>query len=277
LALWQKKETLMTDTSVFWDAIAPHLSSIEDNYFDLVALKNIIDNVNGPVLVVGAGQGLIVEELQKNNLDSDGVDYSYEMIRLAKKRRGIELVQADAKEMPFEDEKYQTTICTTGVLDFILDSEQIKKIINEMKRVTSSSGKIYLSFMRYSLATEEYLKKSNLLKNEILSARKCMEAYLFNPFELILSVSKRANISIFSAFVLVCTYLIKSSSIEMKIHREMQKILKQLDDPSRIIENFPEKQMFRNEESLRKLLKNLDISIKRLIINDSCFVVEILG
>jgi 2-polyprenyl-3-methyl-5-hydroxy-6-metoxy-1,4-benzoquinol methylase len=77
------KEKLIPDTSVFWNAKAPHLFSIEDNYFNLDVLKSIIKIINGQVLVAGAGQGLIVEELHKNNLVSDRVDYSPEMIRFA--------------------------------------------------------------------------------------------------------------------------------------------------------------------------------------------------
>jgi SAM-dependent methyltransferase len=265
----------MCGTSDFWDSIAPYHSTIENSYFDLDALSKIIDNIDGPVLVVGAGQGLIVEELQKNNLVSDGIDYSHQMIRFAKKRRGLELIESDAKKMPFEDGRYQTTICATGVFDFILDDEQINQIISEVRRVTNPSGKIYLSFMRYSLATEEYLNRTKLLQNGILSGRKCMESYLLNPLMLISNISKNTNLSLFGSFLLVSRYVIKSSSKEMKINREMQKIFKKLDDPDSIISTFPEKQIFRNEKSLRKLFNSLDISIECLIINDSCFVVKI--
>jgi hypothetical protein len=47
-----------------------------------------------------------------------------------------------------------------------------------------------------------------------------------------------------------------------------------LDGPEVIISNFPEKQLFRNEKSIRSTFNYLDIPIKNLIINDSCFVVR---
>ena len=93
----------MTGSSEFWDALAPHHSSIEDDYFDLSTLRLILHHIHHPVLVVGAGQGLIVEELRKNGFQTDGVDFSPEMIRYAKIRRGLEFIQADARDMPFQE------------------------------------------------------------------------------------------------------------------------------------------------------------------------------
>jgi hypothetical protein len=58
----------MNQASDFWDALAPHHSAIENNYFDLSSLRRIFHELREPILVVGAGQGLIVAELQKRGL-----------------------------------------------------------------------------------------------------------------------------------------------------------------------------------------------------------------
>ena len=76
----------MTRASGYWDALAPHHSSLENNYFDLPSLRRIVHDIHQPVLVVGAGHGLIVAELRKRGLRADGVDLSSEMIRYAKTR-----------------------------------------------------------------------------------------------------------------------------------------------------------------------------------------------
>src|SRR5436853_7027922 len=55
-------------TSDYWDALAPHHASLENNFLDLPGLRRIMHHVRQPVLVVGAGQGLIVEELHKRGL-----------------------------------------------------------------------------------------------------------------------------------------------------------------------------------------------------------------
>ena len=51
--------------SAFWDALAPHHSALEDNYLNRASFRRIAHEIHEPVLVVGAGQGLIVAELHK--------------------------------------------------------------------------------------------------------------------------------------------------------------------------------------------------------------------
>src|SRR5664279_906803 len=100
----------MKQTSDFWDALAPHHAAIENNYFDLSSLRRILPELREPVLVVGAGQGLIVAELLKMGMQCDGVDFSSEMLRHARLRRGLSLIQADAKVMPLKNGAYQTIV-----------------------------------------------------------------------------------------------------------------------------------------------------------------------
>src|SRR5437762_4870404 len=79
----------MTCSSDFWDALAPHHSALENSYLDLPSLRRMQHEIRPPVLVVGAGQGLIVAALQAQSLQCDGVDLSAEMIRYARLRRGL--------------------------------------------------------------------------------------------------------------------------------------------------------------------------------------------
>ena len=155
----------MKGSSAFWDALAPHHSTLEDDYFDLSSLRLILHHIRDPVLVVGAGQGLIVEELGKNGFHTDGVDFSPEMIRYAKTRRGLQFIQADARNLPFQDGAYQTTICTTGVIDSIADEEHIRLILNEARRVVDRSGDIFVAFYRFSRTTEDFLTRLGILKD----------------------------------------------------------------------------------------------------------------
>src|SRR5678815_2789936 len=107
----------MSDCSDFWNVLARFHSEIEDSNFDLASVRRLQPEIESPVLVVGAGQGLIVEELRKCGYECDGVDLSSEMIRQAKLRRGISLVQADARVMPFPAARHETIIYPSGVVD----------------------------------------------------------------------------------------------------------------------------------------------------------------
>ncbi len=115
------------------------------HYLDLASLRGIVHALWKPVLVVGGGQGLIVGELRNRGFDCDGVDLSSEMIRYAKLRRGLDLVQADARAMPFPAGTYGTIIYATGVVDIMGDEEEIRAILNEGRRIVKPSGKIFVA------------------------------------------------------------------------------------------------------------------------------------
>src|SRR4051812_36805882 len=152
----------------FWNALAPHHSAIENNYFDLPSLRRILSELQEPILVVGAGQGLIVADLQNRGLQCDGVDFSPEMIRYAKIRRGLSLIQADAKSLPLKSGSYQTIIYATGVVDFTSDEAHIKRILDEAKRIAKPAGKIFVAFCRLSPALEHFSVRLGLLQNHVM-------------------------------------------------------------------------------------------------------------
>jgi predicted TPR repeat methyltransferase len=77
-----------------------------------------------PVLVVGAGQGLLVAEMRKHGFVCDGVDLSHEMITQAKRRRDLDIFHANARSLPFGNAIYTTLIYATGVLDFMVDEQE---------------------------------------------------------------------------------------------------------------------------------------------------------
>ena len=168
------KPTTTEQSADFWNALAPVHYSIEDNYFDRSSLHRILPELREPVLVVGAGQGLIVAELLKSRIRCDGVDFSSEMIRYARERRGLSLIQADAKAMPLKNGAYQTIIYATGVVDFNGDETEIKLIMNEAARVVSPSGSIFVAFYRSSAAVEDLLTELGLLHDHMLLQREAL-------------------------------------------------------------------------------------------------------
>ena len=265
----------MTGSSEFWDALAPHHSSIEDDYFDLSSLRLILHHIHQPVLVVGAGQGLIVEELRKNGFQTDGVDFSREMIRYAKTRLGLELTQADARDMPFQDGAYQTIIYTTGVVDFIADEEHIRLIMGEARRVVNRSGDIFVAFYRFSRTSEGFLTRLGILKDNVLYVKESLRIHQLNPVQAIVWVANKGGIGFFPAAILSLRSWFLSPMREKQSAFNMRKIFKKMDNPSSLIEAAPERQPYRNEPQIRHLFNRLAIPIKRLEASVTCYVVQI--
>ena len=254
----------MNHSSDFWEALAPHHSAIENNYLDLPSLRRIVHDIHQPVLVVGAGQGLIVAELRKNGFRSDGVDLSSEMIRYAKTRRGLTFVQADARAMPFGEGTYETIIYATGVVDFIEDEEQIGVIMNEARRTINRSGKIFVAFYKLSAASEEFLAKLGLLSNNVLSLREILEMYRLKPVQAIAWVAKKKEVGFFRAAILSLRGWVFSTMKEKRATFNMQRIFRTADHASSLINTAAEKQPYRNEPEIRNLFKRLGITTKRV-------------
>ena len=131
-------EPAVPNASSYWDTLAPHHWRLEDNYLNVSSVRLILGDIRQPVMVVGAGQGLIVEELRRQGLRCDGIDLSAEMMEYARLRRGLTLVRANATAMPFVDGTYETVIVATGVIDFMADVQQIETILREVRIPTDS-------------------------------------------------------------------------------------------------------------------------------------------
>lgn len=258
----------------FWDALAPHHSQIEDNYFDLASVRRIVGALREPVLVVGAGQGLLVAELRKKGLRCDGVDFSAEMIRQAKSRRGLDLFQADARALPFPDAAYGAVVFATGVIDFIDDEASIRAMLKEARRVVQPAGTIFVGFHRFSHVQEEFLKKTRLLRDNELSNRECLQMYLMSPPQMVAYLAKRAGIGRPAATMLLLRLTAFGTVREKILTFKMKKIFRKLKDPNLLIESAPEKQPYRNEAEIRRLFERLAIPLKEIRAFPSCWIVE---
>src|SRR5579863_5560896 len=230
---------LMTRSSEFWDALAPYHSAIENSYLDLPSLRRVLHDIHPPVLVVGAGQGLIVAELRKKGMQCDGVDLSSEMIRYARIRRRLDLIQADAGAMPLGIGAYRTIIYPTGVVDFMSDEEKIRVIIDEGRRIVDQSGIILVAFCKFSAATEELLIKLGLLGNNVIRLREILEIYRLNPVQTIAWAAKRAKVGFFRAAVWSIRSWAFSSWQEKRNAVHMRRIFAQANRAEALIQAAP--------------------------------------
>ena len=265
----------MHQQSKFWDALAAHHAAIEDNYLDLASLRRIVEDVRSPVLVVGAGQGLLVAELQSKGFQCDGVDFSSEMIRHAKSRRGLDLIQADASALPLGDATYETVIYATGVIDFNSDEDAIRCMIHEGRRVMKPDGKIFVAFYRTSPAMEFFVQRLGLLNHHVLRHRECIESYLLTPAQMIGWVGKHARTGWLGAFVLMLRMAASGTLREKATALKMKRIIRGMENPRAFIEAAPETQPYRNEAEIRRLFDRLAIPIKELRTLATCWIAQI--
>lgn len=259
----------------FWDALAPYHALIEDNYFDLRSVRLLLDSLREPVLIVGGGQGLIVAELRNRGVHCDGIDSSPEMIRYASLRRGVNLIKADAKAMPFAPGTYKTIIYATGVVDFIADEQEIRAILNEGLRITNGPGKIFVAFYRLNEAQEQFMKRVGLLANHQLANRQSLEIYRLKPHEIVGWVAKRAGVSRLRAAAILLGMTVRCRSRDIRTTFRMQRIFRDPEVARALSNAAPERQPYRNETEIRNLFQRLGIAIKGFQLFPSCHIVAL--
>ncbi len=261
--------------SKFWDALAPHHAAIEDNYLDVPSLRCILGDVRSPVLVVGAGQGLLVAELQSKGFRCDGVDFSSEMIRHAKSRRGLDLIQADATALPMDGAAYETIIYATGVVDFTSDEEAIRKMFREGRRVMKPGGNTFVAFYRMSPAMEHFLQKLGLLNHHVLQHSECIESYLLTPAQIIRWLGERACIGRLAAAALMLRLAVSGTLREKMTSLKMQRIIRSMENPRAFIQAAPETQPYRNEAEIKRLFQRLNIPCYELRTLATCWIAQV--
>jgi ubiquinone/menaquinone biosynthesis C-methylase UbiE len=264
----------MKPASDFWDALAPYHSSIENNYLDRASLRRILSDVRSPVLVVGAGQGLLVADLLAKGFQCDGVDFSSEMIRHAKGRRGLDLIQTDATELPLGNATYETVIYATGVIDFNNDEHAIRRMLAEGRRVLKPGGNIFVAFYRMSPAMERFLQRFSLLNHHVLQHRECIETYLLTPAQMVRWLAKRARTSWLGAAGLMLRLAASGTLREKSTSLKMQRIIRGMQNPQAFIQAAPETQPYRDEAEIRRLFDRLAIPIKELRTLATCWIAQ---
>jgi len=206
---------------------------------------------------------------------SEGVDLSTEMIRQAKLRRGITLVQADAKAMPFPMASYETIIYATGVIDFTAEEGEIRAMLTEGRRVIKKSGKVFVAFYKGSAAQEKFLALVGLLNDGQVALRESLELYLLNPVQMVGWVARRAGLGRVRATIALLRVSALCTMQERRTTLRMQRMFRKMDEPRSLINAAPEKLPYRNEREIENLLKRLGIPIKHLRAFGSCWVVRI--
>lgn len=265
----------MTDVGRFWDTWAPYLSYIEDNHLDLTNIKKLDPIISDPVLIIGAGQGLLVEQLQKSGHKVDGVDRSPQMVKLADTRRNLKLIEADARNLPFESKMYSTCIIATGVVDFLKDERQIELIINEARRVTQESGKVLVGFLGTHPAAKRFGMRVGIITGGTLHQRKLFQLTSLSPLQALKTFRKDGRMGIFRAFREILILQLFLPRKVKKLSKRMAQVLKIADDPQALIDSGMESMPLRTEDDVRALFARLRIPAEEVFVFDNyCVVVQ---
>ncbi len=96
---------------------------------------------NGKILEIGAGTGLNFSIYPQNQKNVTASEISIEMLQFAKTRSNeINLVQADAEELPFNEDSFDAAVATLVFCSI----PKPEKAFAELQRVLKAKGRIVL-------------------------------------------------------------------------------------------------------------------------------------
>jgi ubiquinone/menaquinone biosynthesis C-methylase UbiE len=272
------------ETKTYWDTFSPYMDYLE-NVIGINSdnLDPIIPLVKSPVLVVGAGQGLLVGELRKRGLAAEGIDFSPQMVAGAEKRRGIKLFLGNANDMPFENGQFSASLVATGVIDFLDDRGQIGAIINETRRVTCAQGEVFVALLGLTPQTEELLKYIGILSDNQVDLKIFgqMLTESQSPLREIIRVVRRVPNK--SVAVLVYRFIRSLMSTRKRATariRSLMALMKKVKrgevaDPKILVAHFPERAFLRSDKQIRVLFAALNFPPRKIFVFDNCKIARL--
>ncbi len=155
LFLFQKllkrtEDSIIVSSEPIFDSIAERYDSWYrkpiGRYADEVewnCIKGLLPSKKGRILDLGCGTGLYTERLMKMGFDVVSLDYSMEMLRVAKGKMDSEFIRGDAMSLPFRDSVFDGIVAVTS-FEFFPDP---KGAIEEMRRVVKNGGFIVVGVL----------------------------------------------------------------------------------------------------------------------------------
>jgi len=126
------------DQQKVWDNIATEWNKYRKTPMDEAA--EFIKNKKGIVLDLGCGTGRNFAKIDGTTV---GCDFSYEMLKLAKKKSLAELVKSDAPSLPFKDDSFDAILCGNSL--HTVKFNKHKNVLSEIVRVAKDGAPVFIS------------------------------------------------------------------------------------------------------------------------------------
>jgi ubiquinone/menaquinone biosynthesis C-methylase UbiE len=133
-----------------WDAYAPFYDWENARTFgrrDVAFWRRVAGEGGGAVLELGAGTGRLLVPLARAGLEMVGLDRSAPMLARAQARlrrlpraRRPAVVQGDIRALPFAAGTFQTVLAPYGMLQSLLEDDDLRATLREARRVLRPGG-----------------------------------------------------------------------------------------------------------------------------------------
>jgi len=115
------------------------------------------------LLDIGCGTGELLKVCKERNISSFGLDISPEGLLMAKQDDVKNLVLGDQETLPFQDNSFDY-LTLISILEYSLEESNIKKALEEVKRVSGKNAKIYIEVRNGDFILFKILRLFSLAK-----------------------------------------------------------------------------------------------------------------
>ncbi|MCG8569561.1 MAG: class I SAM-dependent methyltransferase [Spirochaetes bacterium] len=273
----------MNDNDRWWTNWAPLWDQIENRHFSTFITDKILDQLKSPILVIGAGQGLIVRYLTKKGYNVTGLDINDTMIQTAKEKYQLDLVKGDATNLPFANNEFQSVIISSGVVDYGAEENIIKKILSEAQRVIKSDGKLFTAFYQIVPSVEKMYRKIGVIDQQgNYRMKRIFEIDRLskkNPLSCIPSIIRWTNKNI---FIVLFQWMILGLTLPKELTEERESIFTIIEsgnklglDPEKLLNNIPDSLPYRTPDEIKSLFQRLNINFQQIDKYPDCVLVTI--
>ena len=136
---------------------------------DVPFWRSVALAVDGPVLELGCGTGRIAAPLGRAGVNLVGIDRSYQMLALARRRvararlnRKVWLIRGDIRAVPSPDSVFAMVMAPYGVLQSLLREQDLAATLGSVRRVLRRGGTFGVELVADLPSWAEYQRRVSL-------------------------------------------------------------------------------------------------------------------
>jgi SAM-dependent methyltransferase len=271
------------DAERWWSTWAPLWDLIEDRHFGTRATESLIGQIRSDVLIIGAGQGLIVRYLSAKGYHALGLDINHSMVKIARDKYNLEMVEGDALHLPFRDELFNTVVVSSGVVDYGADKSAIAAFIHEAIRTCRRRGRIFIALYRIPAPIEKIYRKIGVIDPDgVYHMKRIFEINEIaekNPVRCAAPIRKwtgKGMARVYFEWAIIGLTRPKEFMTERKWINNIFKAGKEMGlTRQALIDSVPVALPYRTKGSIEKLLGEIRIDYDEIMEFDDCTVVTI--
>jgi len=130
----------------FYEMLSKNYDEIFPLNMGLVNMTSEYTPENGRILDVGCATGCLVRAMESRGYDAMGLEYEQALLGYPEKT-----TVGDMHNLPFDDESFDTLVCTGNTLAHVSDSGDAMLVIGEFARVLKHGGVAILQILNYDL------------------------------------------------------------------------------------------------------------------------------